>query len=114
MIGCCVEWKCFVACLFCESSQQPTWPHVRHRRRCTHVSPDARHSSQPAVFGLAVTTKFRWPQCADMTGKRRSAASRLAATARRVQHPDASLSLVDPDLEKAGGRHIAMLIADIV
>jgi hypothetical protein len=38
MIGCPIALKCLVACLFLESSQQPTWPQVRHRRRCTHVS----------------------------------------------------------------------------
>src|SRR6202007_2131056 len=51
MIGCWVAWKCFVACLFFEESQQPTWPHVRQRRRCTQSSPNARHSSQPSVLG---------------------------------------------------------------
>src|SRR5207245_6000551 len=66
-IGCRVPRKCFVACLLFESSQHPTWPHVRHSRRCTHVSPMARHSSQPAVFGLSVSTKFRWLQREDMT-----------------------------------------------
>jgi len=29
-IGCLVEWKCFVACLFFEESQQPTWPQLKH------------------------------------------------------------------------------------
>src|SRR5579864_9677799 len=64
MMGCLVWWKCFVACLFFESSQQPTWPHVRHSRRCTHVSPIARHSSQPVLFGSSVRTKFRWSHSA--------------------------------------------------
>jgi acetyl-CoA C-acetyltransferase len=32
MIGCPVPWKCFVACLPGELSQQPTCPQVRHRR----------------------------------------------------------------------------------
>src|ERR1700757_2122280 len=68
MIGCCVARKCFVACLFFESSQQPTCPQVRQRRRCTHVSPAARHSSQPAVLGLFVTTKLRWSQFEDTRG----------------------------------------------
>src|SRR2546430_15740722 len=36
-----------VACLFFDSSQQPTCPQVRHSRRCTQVSPILRHSSQP-------------------------------------------------------------------
>ena len=44
-----VAWKCLVACLFFELSQHPTCPHPRHRRRCTQVSPIARHSSHPEV-----------------------------------------------------------------
>src|ERR1700730_9623876 len=51
MTGWPVERKCFVACLFLEESQQPTWPHVRQSRRCTQSSPNARHSSQPSVLG---------------------------------------------------------------
>jgi len=31
-----------------EESQQRTAPQVRHIRRCTHVSPRARHSAQPS------------------------------------------------------------------
>ena len=46
--GCCVSWKCAVACFFSEESQQPTCPHWRHRRRCTHVVPSRRHSSHPS------------------------------------------------------------------
>src|SRR5438132_8185036 len=52
MTGWPVAWKCFVACLFLEESQQPTWPHVRQSRRCTHSSPLARHSSQPSELGV--------------------------------------------------------------
>src|SRR5438552_16206197 len=52
MTGWPVAWKCFVACLFLEESQQPTCPHVRHSRRCTHFSPVARHSSQPSELGV--------------------------------------------------------------
>src|SRR5438105_2500336 len=59
MIGCPVFLKCLVACLFFESSQQPTCPHARQRRRCTQVSPAARHSSQPSVLGVSVFTKFK-------------------------------------------------------
>src|SRR5690242_9683367 len=59
MIGCFVAWKCRVACLFFESSQQPTWPHARQSRRCTQVSPRARHSSQPSVLGRSVFTASR-------------------------------------------------------
>src|SRR5262245_11902163 len=52
MIGWPVAWKCFVACLFLEESQQPTWPHVRQRRSCTQSSPLARHSSHPVELGV--------------------------------------------------------------
>src|SRR5438876_402265 len=52
MTGWPLAWKCFVACLFLEESQQPTWPHVRQSRRCTHRSPVARHSSQPSELGV--------------------------------------------------------------
>src|SRR5260370_14960496 len=34
-----VVWKCLVACLFLEESQQPTCPHSRQRRRCTLILP---------------------------------------------------------------------------
>src|SRR5262249_31714158 len=60
MIGCLVAWKCLVACLFFDESQQPTWPHERHMRRCTHESPVLRHSSQPRVCGL---TSWIWSWC---------------------------------------------------
>src|SRR3954452_21728697 len=47
--GCLLRWKCLVACLFFDESQQPTCPHSKHRRRCTHVSPSLMHSSQTSV-----------------------------------------------------------------
>src|SRR3712207_7399180 len=40
-------WKCPVACLFFECSQQPTCPQISQRRRCTQVSPIFRQSSHP-------------------------------------------------------------------
>ena len=42
---------CARACRMGEESQQPTCPHVRHSRRCTHGVPSRRHSSQPLVLG---------------------------------------------------------------
>src|SRR6266496_3228969 len=45
MTGCCVSWKCLVACLPVEESQQPTWPHAWHSRRATQNVPSTRHSS---------------------------------------------------------------------
>ncbi len=60
MIGCFVFWKCFVACLFFESSQQPTWPHDSHKRKCSQVSPVFKQSSQP--FAPGVTARIS-PRC---------------------------------------------------
>src|SRR6516225_1301181 len=50
MIGWRVAWKCLVAWRFGESSQQPTWPQVRHKRRWTHGEPIFKHSSQPSAL----------------------------------------------------------------
>src|SRR5207237_9072464 len=52
MMGWPVAWKCFVACLPLDESQQPTWPHVRQSRRCTQLCPLARHSAQPTEVGV--------------------------------------------------------------
>src|SRR5215471_5609063 len=49
MIGCPTFWKCFVACLFLDESQQPTCPQLRQSRRCTQESPILMHSSQTCV-----------------------------------------------------------------
>jgi len=57
---CLVPWKCFVACRLGESSQQPTCPQVRHRRRCTQPEPMARHSSQPSAPGVTSRIVCRW------------------------------------------------------
>ena len=35
-----------------EESQQPTCPQVRHRRKCTHLEPILRRSSQPSALGV--------------------------------------------------------------
>src|SRR5215467_369536 len=55
MTGCCVSWKCLVACPLGEASQQPTWLHVRHSRRATQCVFSMRHSSQ--AFGAIVAGK---------------------------------------------------------
>src|SRR5260221_9085083 len=60
MIGWLVAWKCLVACLFFESSQQPTCPHSRQRRKCTQVSPIFKQSSHPLALG--VTSRI-WSRC---------------------------------------------------
>src|SRR4030095_4672425 len=52
MIGWPVELKCCSACACSESSQHPTWPHVRHTRSSVHVEPIARQSSQPLLAGV--------------------------------------------------------------
>ena len=49
--GCPRAAACLLACLFLESSQQPTFPQVRHMRRCTQRSPRARQSSQARALG---------------------------------------------------------------
>ena len=47
-----MSWKCLVACLPVEESQQPTWPHAWHSRRATQNVPSTRHSSHAlGVFG---------------------------------------------------------------
>src|SRR6266705_38609 len=61
MIGCLVLWKCFVACLFFEESQQPTCPHSMHSRRCTQVSPILTQSWQTCTSVLLNLICF---QCA--------------------------------------------------
>src|SRR5947209_6878902 len=53
-----VAWKCLVACLLFEESQQPTWPQVRQRRRWTQRSPILRHSSQPDECGCTFLISF--------------------------------------------------------
>src|SRR5947209_12409140 len=64
MIGCDVSWKCAVACLFGELSQQPIFPQIWHMRRCTHQPPVFRHSSQPAMSAGTSATRIssRWVQ----------------------------------------------------
>jgi hypothetical protein len=43
-----------------EQSQQPTYPQVRHSRRCTHGVPSRRHSSHPSgVLGTTGPTSSR-------------------------------------------------------
>src|SRR6202163_613779 len=54
MTGCPVAWKCLVACLLGESSQQPTWPQLRQIRKCSHSLPLFRHSPQPSALGVTL------------------------------------------------------------
>ena len=46
---CAVLLKCARACLFLEESQQPTYPQVRHMRKCTQRSPVFAQSSQEVL-----------------------------------------------------------------
>src|ERR1700722_3703552 len=62
MTGCPVAWKCLVACLLGESSQQPTWPQLRQIRRCSHSLPLFRHSSQPSALGVTLRMPAMWLQ----------------------------------------------------
>src|SRR5580765_4449289 len=77
MIGCAVSWKCAVACLFGDWSQQPIFPQIWHMRRCTHQPPVLRHSSQPAISAGNSVTRIS-PRCVQLT-----------ATARLPVDPDA-------------------------
>src|SRR5260370_6530365 len=61
-MGCPVAWKCLVACLFFDESQQPTCPQLSQSRRCTQVSPIFRHSSQPFVRGRGLRIDSRCVQ----------------------------------------------------
>src|SRR3954453_4869371 len=56
---CSVACACFVACVFGDESQQPMCPHVMQRRRCTHQSPAARHSTQPSPDGAGSAISSR-------------------------------------------------------
>src|SRR5258708_36646496 len=62
MTGCWVAWKCLVACWLGESSQQPTWPQVRQSRKCSHLLPLFRHSSQPSALGVTLRMPAMWLQ----------------------------------------------------
>src|ERR1041385_547702 len=64
--GCLLRWKCLVACLFFDESQQPTFPHSRHKRRCTHVSPVLMQSSQTSVSVDLNLICFMWLQLCAM------------------------------------------------
>src|SRR4030081_768910 len=62
MMGWPVARKCFVACLFFDESQHPTWPQTSHSRRCTQVSPIFRHSSHPFECGRGFRISSRCVQ----------------------------------------------------
>src|SRR5438094_6123614 len=69
MTGCCVAPKCPAAWRRGESSQQPTWPHVRHSRSATQTVPSARHSSHaPGVRGGGKSTGVNPSRCSHGVG----------------------------------------------
>jgi hypothetical protein len=57
--GCFTAWKCLVACLFFEESQQPIWPQIRHKRKCSQRSPIATHSGQTCVVVVVIFISSR-------------------------------------------------------
>src|SRR5262245_57026642 len=64
MTGCPVSWKCRVACLPTDESQQPTWPQIRHSRSSTQRVPSRRHSSHAAgVLGGGKSAPVNPPRC---------------------------------------------------
>src|SRR5437868_12136981 len=60
--GCLVRWKCLVACLFLDESQQPTCPHSKHSRRWTQLSPVLMQSSQTSTSVDLNLICFKWLQ----------------------------------------------------
>src|ERR1700686_534023 len=62
MIGWPGAWKCLVAGLLGESSQQPTCPQLRQIRRCSQTLPLFRHSSQPSALGVTLRMLPMWVQ----------------------------------------------------
>ena len=65
-----VARKCAVACLFGESSQQPTCPHTRHIRRCTQREPSRR--SRGRRRPRRRPTSPSWSRCVQISGTGRS------------------------------------------
>src|SRR5579871_1783165 len=100
-----VSWKCFVACLPGEESQQPTWPHAWHSRSSTQRVPSFRHSSQaPGVRGGGKSAAVRSRRCSHgfvmgFSFKRRSVGSAVHRAHVLVTLPDGrafGCRLVDP------------------
>src|SRR5438067_678694 len=106
MTGWPLAWKCFVACLFLEESQQPTWPQVKQRRRCTHRSPVARHSSQPSELGVTGRICLTCGQ----VGWAIAVLLLAEVVARfRAAGKDSSLALRDTSPKRKRGRHLPSL-----
>src|SRR6185437_9906146 len=97
---------------------------------CTRISaPSVRRSSSRAGSSktggvrLPVIERFAMPSSNGIrpkrrislaTGRAQSVSARIAFAARLEQEPGAPLGLVDPDLDEARGRDVAVLFADVV
>ena len=69
MTGCPVSWKCRVAWVRADESQQPTLPQVRHSRRCTQRVPSRTQSSHsPGVFAFTTRGSGRFHEHAFQSG----------------------------------------------
>src|ERR1035438_8303416 len=79
--GCRTARKCLVACLFLEESQQPTWPQIKHKRRCTQRSPISTHSGQTCVPVVVIFTSSRCLHCLDIYPLSSDARSHFAKSA---------------------------------
>ena len=69
-----------------EPSQQPTWPQLRHNRRCSHGEPIFKHSSQPSALGVTSRMVSVWAPLVShqwLPGSAENAA-RSPASARKV------------------------------
>src|SRR5437660_9633427 len=97
MIGCDVSWKCAVACLFGELSQQPIFPQLWHMRRCTHQPPVFRQSSQPAISAGTFVTWIS-SRCVQLTSPVWRAGCGLCRRAHALEPVEDEL---EPELEVA-------------
>ena len=113
MIGCPLSWKCILACRCGEESQQPTCPQVRHRRKCTHLEPILRQSSQPSALGVTSRIIFRCGSTilSPSLPVRRSA-DRLAPRSGAISHLCGAQLILDRQL--ADLLHVATIDPDLV
>src|SRR5690348_6216418 len=81
MTGCFVSWKCAVACLLGDESQQPTCPQDMQSRSSCHESPLRRHSLQPCPLGF---TGFR---CRDSSFFKCAQVSAIASSVQNMVLP---------------------------
>src|SRR5580658_10564283 len=66
-----IRWKCFLACLFLDESQQPTCPQERHIRKWSQLSPTLMQSSQTCSSVLVILISVKCVHAAfDITAPR--------------------------------------------